>query len=111
MVLQSYVRNSRGIEIFSKSWLPENSRIKALVCFCHGYGDTCTFFFEGIYSTNVARDANGADSGAGGVPHLPPHFLVGLVRIRGGLNFILLFALLFTAPFRPDLGGSRFLAN
>nr|CAD1842332.1 unnamed protein product [Ananas comosus var. bracteatus] len=45
---ESYVRNSRGIEIFSKSWLPENSRIKALVCFCHGYGDTCTFFFEGI---------------------------------------------------------------
>lgn len=23
-------------------------RIKGAVCFCHGYGDTCTFFFEGI---------------------------------------------------------------
>lgn len=22
--------------------------IKAAVCFCHGYGDTCTFFFEGL---------------------------------------------------------------
>lgn len=43
-----YEVNSRGVEIFSKSWLPENSYIKALVCFCHGYGDTCTFFFEGV---------------------------------------------------------------
>ncbi|KAJ4770309.1 alpha/beta-Hydrolases superfamily protein [Rhynchospora pubera] len=45
---ESYERNSRGLEVFSKSWLPETSNIKALVFFCHGYGDTCTFFFEGI---------------------------------------------------------------
>ncbi|XP_048625090.1 caffeoylshikimate esterase-like isoform X2 [Brassica napus] len=45
---ESYEVNSRGVEIFSKSWLPEASRPRALVCFCHGYGDTCTFFFEGI---------------------------------------------------------------
>lgn len=45
---ESYEVNSRGVEIFSKSWIPENSPIKALICFCHGYGDTCTFFFEGI---------------------------------------------------------------
>ncbi|XP_019090651.1 PREDICTED: caffeoylshikimate esterase isoform X2 [Camelina sativa] len=45
---ESYEVNSRGIEIFSKSWLPEATSLKALVCFCHGYGDTCTFFFEGI---------------------------------------------------------------
>lgn len=47
-VLQSYEVNSRGLEIFSKSWLPETSRPKAIVCYCHGYGDTCTFFFEGM---------------------------------------------------------------
>ena len=46
--IQSYEVNARGIEIFSKSWLPENSSIKALVCFCHKYVDTCTFFFEGM---------------------------------------------------------------
>ncbi|XP_022772067.1 caffeoylshikimate esterase-like isoform X2 [Durio zibethinus] len=45
---ESYEVNSRGLEIFSKSWLPENSHPKAMVFFCHGYGDTCTFFFEGI---------------------------------------------------------------
>ncbi|CAN1227296.1 Caffeoylshikimate esterase [Linum perenne] len=44
--LQGYEVNSRGLEIFTKSWLPETP--KALVCFCHGYGDTCSFFFEGI---------------------------------------------------------------
>lgn len=45
---ERYEINSRGLEIFSKSWLPESSTVKAMVCFCHGYGDTCTFFFEGI---------------------------------------------------------------
>ncbi|XP_057738838.1 caffeoylshikimate esterase [Arachis stenosperma] len=45
---ESYKVNSRGIEIFCKSWLPEASKPKATVFFCHGYGDTCTFFFEGI---------------------------------------------------------------
>ncbi|KAJ0042193.1 hypothetical protein Pint_18775 [Pistacia integerrima] len=45
---ESYEVNSRGLKIFSKSWLPETSQPKAVVCFCHGYGDTCTFFFEGM---------------------------------------------------------------
>ncbi|KAH6803692.1 alpha/beta-Hydrolases superfamily protein [Perilla frutescens var. frutescens] len=43
-----YEVNSRGLEIFSKSWVPDSSSPKAVICFCHGYGDTCTFFFEGI---------------------------------------------------------------
>ncbi|KAH1072664.1 hypothetical protein J1N35_024992 [Gossypium stocksii] len=45
---ESYEVNSRGLEIFSKSWLPQTSYPKAMVFFCHGYGDTCTFFAEGI---------------------------------------------------------------
>eukprot|EP00249_Psilotum_nudum_P014196 c24712_g1_i1 orf=313-1515(+) len=40
--------NSRGMEIFTKNWLPEIGPVKALVFFCHGYGDTCTFFIEGL---------------------------------------------------------------
>ncbi|XP_044506000.1 caffeoylshikimate esterase-like isoform X2 [Mangifera indica] len=44
---ESYEVNSRGLELFTKSWLPETSQPKALVCLCHGYGDTCTFFHEG----------------------------------------------------------------
>ncbi|CBI27011.3 unnamed protein product, partial [Vitis vinifera] len=44
-----YEKNSRGLEIFSKCWLPKPGiRTKGSLCFCHGYGDTCTFFFEGI---------------------------------------------------------------
>ncbi|KAK3004384.1 hypothetical protein RJ639_019220 [Escallonia herrerae] len=44
-----YERNSKGQEIFCKSWLPKPGvPIKGALCFCHGYGDTCTFFFEGI---------------------------------------------------------------
>ncbi|CAN1227300.1 Caffeoylshikimate esterase [Linum perenne] len=35
-VKEGYEVNSRGLEIFTKSWLPETP--KALVCFCHGYG-------------------------------------------------------------------------
>ncbi|KAI5684283.1 hypothetical protein M9H77_05511 [Catharanthus roseus] len=45
---ESYEVNSKGLEIFTKSWLPETSPPKAVVCICHGYGDTCTFFIEGI---------------------------------------------------------------
>jgi acylglycerol lipase len=43
-----YEVNSRGLEIFTKSWLPKNSPPKAALFYCHGYGDTCTFFGEGI---------------------------------------------------------------
>ncbi|XP_021910167.1 caffeoylshikimate esterase-like [Carica papaya] len=47
--LEWYEMNSRGMEIFCKCWMPElGVGIKGVVCFCHGYGDTCTFFFEGI---------------------------------------------------------------
>ncbi|XP_021763565.1 caffeoylshikimate esterase-like [Chenopodium quinoa] len=45
---EKYEKNSRGLEIFTKTWLPESSPPKALICYCHGYGDTCSFFFEGI---------------------------------------------------------------
>ncbi|KAK3131873.1 hypothetical protein QOZ80_6AG0512690 [Eleusine coracana subsp. coracana] len=45
---ESYERNSRGVEIFTKCWFPEDRRMKAIVCLCHGYGDTCTFFLDGI---------------------------------------------------------------
>ncbi|EPS64100.1 hypothetical protein M569_10681, partial [Genlisea aurea] len=44
-----YEINYRGQEIFCKCWLPNPGvRIKGSLFFCHGYGDTCTFFFEGI---------------------------------------------------------------
>ncbi|KAH9675775.1 Hydrolase 4 domain-containing protein [Citrus sinensis] len=33
---ESYEVNSRGVEIFCKSWLPETSQPKGLVCYCHG---------------------------------------------------------------------------
>ncbi|XP_022641045.1 caffeoylshikimate esterase isoform X2 [Vigna radiata var. radiata] len=45
---ESYEKNSKGLEIFCKSWLPESSTPKAALFYCHGYGDTCSFFFEGI---------------------------------------------------------------
>ncbi|KAH9294009.1 hypothetical protein KI387_040787, partial [Taxus chinensis] len=45
---ERYEINSRGLEIFSKSWLPEFGPLRAIIFYCHGYGDTCTFFFEGV---------------------------------------------------------------
>ncbi|KAL9158472.1 hypothetical protein ABFS82_08G071300 [Erythranthe guttata] len=53
-MMESYEVNSRGLEIFSKSWLPEEVSPKAVLCFCHGYGDTCTFFFEALF-VGIAR--------------------------------------------------------
>ncbi|XP_008243238.1 PREDICTED: caffeoylshikimate esterase-like [Prunus mume] len=44
-----YERNSRGLQIFCKSWMPKQGvPINGVLFFCHGYGDTCVFFFEGI---------------------------------------------------------------
>ncbi|KAI4357811.1 hypothetical protein L6164_001735 [Bauhinia variegata] len=44
-----YERNSRGLEIFCKRWIHKPGvPLKGALFFCHGYGDTCTFFFEGI---------------------------------------------------------------
>lgn len=45
---ESYEVNSRGVEIFTKSWLPKTCPPKAIIYYCHGYGDTCTFLAEGI---------------------------------------------------------------
>ncbi|GAB2232918.1 hypothetical protein Droror1_Dr00011986 [Drosera rotundifolia] len=53
-----YEINSKGVKIFSKSWIPKSSPPKAVVCFCHGYGDTCTFFLEGI-ARNIASSGYG----------------------------------------------------
>ncbi|KMT10663.1 hypothetical protein BVRB_5g117780 isoform B [Beta vulgaris subsp. vulgaris] len=44
---EKYEKNSRGVEIFSKSWVPDSHPPKAVICYCHGYGESCTFFFEG----------------------------------------------------------------
>lgn len=60
-----YEINSNGQEIFCKSWLPKPGvRIKGALCFCHGYGDTCTFFFEGI-----ARHIAGSGYGVYAIDH------------------------------------------
>ncbi|TVU06629.1 hypothetical protein EJB05_49853, partial [Eragrostis curvula] len=55
---ESYERNSRGVEIFTKCWFPENHHMKAIICLCHGYGDTCTFFLDGI-ARNIASAGYG----------------------------------------------------
>ncbi|XP_059293316.1 uncharacterized protein LOC132046641 [Lycium ferocissimum] len=47
MLVSFWIEDGGGLEIFSKSWLPE-THPKAVVYFCHGYGDTCTFLAEGI---------------------------------------------------------------
>ncbi|KAL2896326.1 Caffeoylshikimate esterase [Bienertia sinuspersici] len=59
-----YEKNLRGLEIFCKTWVPESSPPKALICYCHGYGDTSTFFFEGMYlSAGIARKLASAGFG------------------------------------------------
>lgn len=60
-----FERNSKGLQIFCKSWLPKSDyQMKGIVYFCHGYGDTCTFFFEGI-----ARAIAGSGYGVYAVDH------------------------------------------
>uniref|UniRef100_M1D4N2 Esterase/lipase/thioesterase family protein n=1 Tax=Solanum tuberosum TaxID=4113 RepID=M1D4N2_SOLTU len=41
-----FIRNSRGVQLFTCRWLPFSSP-KALVFLCHGYGMECSRFMRG----------------------------------------------------------------
>ncbi|KAG8052112.1 hypothetical protein GUJ93_ZPchr0001g30944 [Zizania palustris] len=43
---QEYVRNSRGVQLFTCGWLPVATSPKALVFLCHGYGMECSDFMR-----------------------------------------------------------------
>ncbi|KAI7983200.1 Caffeoylshikimate esterase [Camellia lanceoleosa] len=43
---EEYIRNSRGVQLFTCRWLPFSSP-KALVFLCHGYGMECSDFMRG----------------------------------------------------------------
>nr|XP_043621509.1 caffeoylshikimate esterase-like isoform X2 [Erigeron canadensis] len=43
---EEYIRNSRGVQLFTCKWLPLSSP-KALVFLCHGYGMECSDFMKG----------------------------------------------------------------
>lgn len=44
---EDYIRNSRGVQLFTCRWLPLSSSPKALVFLCHGYGMECSGFMKG----------------------------------------------------------------
>ncbi|KAG7017996.1 Caffeoylshikimate esterase [Cucurbita argyrosperma subsp. argyrosperma] len=44
---EEYLRNSRGVQIFTCRWIPRLSSPKALVFLCHGYGMECSGFMRG----------------------------------------------------------------
>lgn len=44
---EEYIRNQRGVELFTCRWLPLLSPPKALVFLCHGYGMECSGFMRG----------------------------------------------------------------
>ncbi|XAR58433.1 2-acylglycerol O-acyltransferase [Bertholletia excelsa] len=50
---EEYIRNSRGVQIFTCRWLPLSSP-KALVFLCHGYGMECSDYMRGC-GTRLAR--------------------------------------------------------
>lgn len=51
---EAYIRNSRGVQLFTCRWLPFCSP-KALVFLCHGYGMECSSFMKGC-GTRLACD-------------------------------------------------------
>lgn len=50
-VEEKYVLNSKGKEIFLKSWAPAHKPLYGVIFLCHGYGDTVTYFLEGVART------------------------------------------------------------
>ncbi|KAM7494965.1 hypothetical protein LguiB_029574 [Lonicera macranthoides] len=39
---EEFILNSRGMKLFTCSWVPSNSEPKALIFLCHGYGMECS---------------------------------------------------------------------
>ncbi|GJN14164.1 hypothetical protein PR202_gb00952 [Eleusine coracana subsp. coracana] len=48
---EEFVRNPRGVQLFTCGWLPASSSPKALVFLCHGYGMECSDFMRGTCFT------------------------------------------------------------
>lgn len=44
---EDYIKNSRGVQLFTCRWLPFSSPPKALVFLCHGYGMECSGYMRG----------------------------------------------------------------
>ncbi|KAK8928972.1 hypothetical protein KSP39_PZI017360 [Platanthera zijinensis] len=44
---EDYIKNSRGIQLFTCRWLPFSSQPKALLFLCHGYGMECSGYMRG----------------------------------------------------------------
>ncbi|XP_072984309.1 caffeoylshikimate esterase-like isoform X1 [Typha latifolia] len=44
---EEYIKNKRGVPLFTCRWLPLSSSPKALVFLCHGYGMECSGFMKG----------------------------------------------------------------
>lgn len=51
-VEEKYVLNSKGKEIFLKSWAPAHKPLYGVIFLCHGYGDTVTYFLEAGYAVH-----------------------------------------------------------
>lgn len=51
---EAFIRNSRGVQLFTCRWLPFSSP-KALVFLCHGYGMECSRFMRGV-GTKLANN-------------------------------------------------------
>uniref|UniRef100_A0A0E0FKZ1 Serine aminopeptidase S33 domain-containing protein n=1 Tax=Oryza nivara TaxID=4536 RepID=A0A0E0FKZ1_ORYNI len=43
---EEYVRNSRGVQLFTCGWLPAKTLPKALVFLCHGYAMECSGYMR-----------------------------------------------------------------
>ncbi|KDP28165.1 hypothetical protein JCGZ_13936 [Jatropha curcas] len=43
---EEYIKNSRGVHLFTCRWLPVSSSPKALVFLCHGYGMECSNYMK-----------------------------------------------------------------
>ncbi|XP_078445068.1 caffeoylshikimate esterase-like [Wolffia australiana] len=44
---EEYVKNSRGMKLYTCRWLPKNTTPKALVFLCHGYAMECSISMRG----------------------------------------------------------------
>ncbi|OEL20189.1 Caffeoylshikimate esterase [Dichanthelium oligosanthes] len=82
---EEYVRNSRGVQLFTCGWLPAAASPKALVFLCHGYGMECSGFMRELEEYRSKSRFLYGESMGGAVALLlhraRPHFWTGAVLV------------------------------
>ncbi|KAJ7287891.1 hypothetical protein O6H91_14G040800 [Diphasiastrum complanatum] len=79
---EKFIKNRRGMSLFTQSWLPKDQKLKGLVMVCHGYGAESSWMVQltaigiakrGFYVHAIDHQGHGKSEGLRGhIPNIGP---------------------------------------